>query len=157
SFDLDVRSWTSDAIDLLPTEEDKRCEKAKIYYGWINEMAREIKQIDPRHPIVMGVGETKSLELAAQHAPDVDILGLIAYRGPSFGNLFREVKQKMDKPVMLIEFGADRYNALTQLEEENYQAEFIKSQWREILKNSAGVGGARNCIGGTLFEWTDEW
>ena len=157
SFDLNVRSWTSDAIEALPTDEDKRRERARIYYSWVNDMARRIKKIDPRHPVVMGVGETKSLEWAAQFAPDIDILGLIAYRGPSFGNLFREVKQKMDKPVMLIEFGADRFNALTQLEEENYQAEFIKSQWREILKNSAAVGGARNCVGGTLFEWTDEW
>lgn len=157
SFDLDVRSWSSSAIDALPDEVDKHREKARIYYTWINDIALEIKKIDPRHPVIMGVGETKSIDLASHFAPDIDILGLIAYRGPSFGNLFREVKQKMDKPVMLIEFGADRFNSLTQTEEENYQAEFIKSQWREILKNSAAIGGARNCIGGTLFEWTDEW
>lgn len=157
SFDLDVRPWTSDAIDALPTPEERRLERAKIYYSFINEMAKEIKKIDKRHPVIIGVGETKSLDSAAKYAPDVDILGMIAYRGSSFGNLFREVKQKMDKPVMLIEFGCDRYNALTQKEEENFQAEFIKMQWRDILKNSADVGGAKNCIGGTLFEWSDEW
>lgn len=157
SFDLDVRPWTSDEIDALPTPEERRLERARIYYTFINDMAVEIKKIDKRHPVIMGVGETKSLDVAATCANDVDILGMIAYRGSSFGNLFREVKQKLDKPMMLIEFGCDRYNALTQREEENFQAEFIKMQWRDILKNSADIGGAKNCIGGTLFEWSDEW
>lgn len=157
SFDLDVRPWTNEEIDKLPTPEERRLERAKIYYTFINDMAKEIKKIDKRHPIIMGVGETKSLESAAKYATDIDVLGMIAYRGSSFGNLFREVKQKMDKPMMLIEFGCDRFNAITQKEEENNQAEFIRMQWRDILKNSADIGGAKNCIGGTLFEWSDEW
>ncbi|MBV9464204.1 MAG: hypothetical protein JO317_08260, partial [Verrucomicrobiae bacterium] len=157
SFDMDVRTWSSDAIDALPTPEDKRAERAKIYYSWINDMAKAIKQIDKAHPVVLGIGETKSLEYAAKYTPDIDILGMIAYRGPSFGTLFREVKQKYDKPVLLTEFGCDRLNAITQNEEQNMQAEFIKMQWRDILKNTARIGGAKNCLGGTIFEWTDEW
>jgi beta-galactosidase/beta-glucuronidase len=109
SFDLDVRPWTNDAIDALPTPEERRLERARIYYTFINDMAREIKKIDSRHPVIMGVGETKSLDVAAKCATDIDILGMIAYRGSSFGNLFREVKQKMDIPVVLIEFGCDRF------------------------------------------------
>ena len=157
SFDLDVRPWTSDEIDALATPEERRLERAKIYYTFINDMAKEVKKIDKRHPVIMGVGETKSLDIAAKYATDIDILGMIAYRGSSFGNLFREIKQKMDKAMMLIEFGCDRYNVITQKEEENFQAEFIKMQWRDILKNSADIGGAKNCLGGTLFEWSDEW
>ncbi len=157
SFDLGLRPWSTPEIDALPTEEARRLERAKIYYTWINDMALEIKKIDTRHPVIMGVGETKSIDSIAQYARDVDVLGVIAYRGPSFGTLFREVKQKIDKPMMLIEFGSDRFNSVTQTEEETHQAEFIKTQWRDVLKNSAFIGGTKNCIGGTLFEWTDEW
>ena len=157
SFDLDLRTWSSEEIDALPTPEEKRQARARIYYTFINDMAKEIKAIDARHPVIMGVGETKSLDSAAMYATDVDILGLICYRGSSFGSVFREVKQKMDKPMLFIEFGCDRFNMITQREEENFQAEFLKTQWRDILKNTADVGGAKNCLGGTLFEWNDEW
>ena len=38
------------------------------------------------------------------------------------------------------------------------QAYFLELQWREIYKNLYGnKGGAGNCLGGTIFEWTDEW
>jgi hypothetical protein len=35
---------------------------------------------------------------------------------------------------------------------------FLESQWSEIYQNLAGSpDGAGNCLGGTMFEWTDEW
>ena len=38
------------------------------------------------------------------------------------------------------------------------QAFFLESQWRQIYENLAqNKKGAGNCIGGTIFEWTDEW
>ena len=158
SFDHgDIQRWSSDAIDALPDPESQRKEKARLYYSFVNDLAKEIKKIDPKHPVVMGVGETASLDIASRNAPDVDVIGMIAYRGPGFGNLFRQVKDKFDKPLVMIEWGADDFNASTREEDETNQAEFVKLQWRDIERNSFGGKGAGNVLGGTLFEWTDEW
>jgi hypothetical protein len=38
------------------------------------------------------------------------------------------------------------------------QAFFLESQWRQIMDNVANAPkGAGNCLGGIIFEWTDEW
>jgi hypothetical protein len=63
-----------------------------------------------------------------------------------------------DKPVLLSEFGADCYDAYLKKEDQNMQAFFLQSQWNQIYENLANNKiGAGNCIGGTVFEWTDEW
>ncbi len=156
SFDRDVQSWSSDAIDALPPQEQKK-EKARLYYAFVNSLAKEIKQVDTRHPVVMNVGEVSSLDVAAENCPDVDVIGMIAYRGPGFGNLFRQVKQKFDLPVLLTEWGADSYNAQRGEADEANQAEFLKLQWKEIVRNTDPKKGVGNCLGGTFFEWNDEW
>jgi len=34
----------------------------------------------------------------------------------------------------------------------------VDSQWRQVFANTANVkDGEGNCIGGVVFEWTDEW
>lgn len=158
SFDLtpNLQRWTTDEIDALPTPEAQREEKARIYYTFVNDLAKEIKKIDPKHPVIMGTGETSSLQLAQPVAPDIDVIGMIAYRGPSFGNLFRQVKQKFDKPVLMIEYGADSFNALKRDPDEKNQAQFLQEQWKDIARNSDPARGG-NCLGGVVFEWNDEW
>ncbi len=128
------------------------------YYTLINEIAQEIHKIDPDHPVVMGNGELICLDVAKEYAPDIDIIGCVIYRGKTFGNFFNTLKTTFDKPVMFIEFGADAYNAYEKREDEDMQAMFLENQWSEIYKNLANnPGGAGNCLGGTMFEWTDEW
>ncbi len=157
SFDRMVQNWTTPEIEALPDPEARRREKARIYYSFVNELAKEIKKVDSKHPIVMGVGEVLSLDVAKKECPDIDVIGMIAYRGPGFGNLFRQVKQTFDRPVVMIEWGADSYNALAKTPDETTQAEFIKLQWRDIERNADPKKGVGNSIGGTLFEWSDEW
>lgn len=157
SFDRNVQRWSTEELDALDPEAQKT-EKAKIYYSFINELAKEIKKIDPKHPVVMGVGEVSSLDIAAKYAPEIDVIGMIAYRGPGFGNLFRQVKQKFDRPVAMIEWGADSYNAYRREPDEDSQAEFVKLQWQDIERNvGTNPKGAGNSIGGVIFEWNDEW
>ena len=157
SFDQNVQRWSNDTIDALPDAESQRKEKARIYYSFVNSLAREIKKIDPKHPVVLGVGEVNSLDSVKTQCPDIDAIGMIAYRGSSFGNLFRQVKQKTDLPVVMIEWGADSYNALKRDPDEGAQAEFLKLQWLDIRRNADPKKGVGNCLGGTLFEWNDEW
>jgi len=157
SFDRNVRNWSNEDIDKLGDPEKMWEARARIYYRFVNNIAKELKKIDPTRPVIMGIGEIKSLHFAAQETPDVDVLGVIAYRGASFGNLFRQIKQTYDKPVMMIEFGADRFNAYTREEDQQSQSRFIELQWKDIERNSVVKTGSGNAIGGLVFEWSDEW
>jgi beta-galactosidase/beta-glucuronidase len=157
SFDRNVNSWSSDEINKLGDPQKMWEARARIYYRFVNDLAVEVKKIDPTRPVIMGIGEIKSLSIAAQETPDIDVLGIIAYRGASFGNLFRQVKQTYDKPVLMTEFGADRFNAYTREEDQQSQTRFIEQQWKDIERNSVTKTGTGNAIGGLVFEWTDEW
>ena len=158
SFSERVNSWGSPEIDAI-TDVRKRCDiRAGIYYSFVNELAREIHLIDSQHPVALGNGELISLDAANQVCPDIDLVALIVYRGKTFGNLFKSLRATFDKPLLISEFGADSYDAYFKKEDQNAQALFLESQWREIFKNSyPNKEGAQNCLGATMFEWTDEW
>jgi beta-galactosidase len=160
SFSLGPQSmnmWSTDEIDALQDPLLKRQARAKFYYSFVNEIAQEIHKIDPKHPVVMANKELVDIDIAAEITPDIDILGCTVYRGKTFGNFFREAAIKFKKPVLLTEFGCDRYNAFLNKEEQGIQTEFIAAQWKEINKNTFKGRGAGNCLGGFVFEWTDEW
>jgi hypothetical protein len=156
SFDLGVRAWSTPATESLPPLEARR-EMAKIYYSFINDLAKTVKSIDPNHPVVMGNGEIATIDVAKQYAPDVDILGGLIYQGKTFGNYFERLKRNYGKPNCFIEFGSDRYDSVWQQEAEDWQAFFLKLQWLEIVKNRAGGTGEGNSLGGFVFGWQDEW
>lgn len=157
SFDRGVRDWTTPQIDTFDSLTAKREAKARIYYTFINDLAKSIKEIDPNHPVVMGNGELTSISVAKECTPDVDILGGIVYQGKTYGTYFKRLEKNYGKPNVFIEFGADRYDALKKEEAEDWQAFFVKLEWLEIEKNKAGGEGTGNSIGGFVFEWTDEW
>lgn len=158
SFSGKINPWSSPRIDKLGDPRQCMLARAESYYTLINEIAREIHKIDPAHPVAMGNGELVCLDVANQFAPAVDILACIIYRGKTFGNLFDNLRQVYDKPLVFVEFGCDAYNAARQEEDEDDQAAFLEWQWSEIYRNLAeNPKGAGNCIGGAIFEWTDEW
>jgi hypothetical protein len=153
-----VNPWSTDEIDKEPNPQTQKFMRAKIYYSYVNDLAREIHKADPNHPVALGNGELVGLDVANQFCPDIDLLACIIYRGKTFGNLFNSVKATFDRPVLLSEFGADAYDAYLKKEDQNMQAFFLESQWRQIYENLANnKEGAGNCLGGTIFEWTDEW
>ncbi|MFH1791574.1 MAG: hypothetical protein ABH885_06305 [Candidatus Omnitrophota bacterium] len=157
SFDRGVRDWTTPEIDLFDSPNARREAKAEIYYTFVNDIAKSIKEIDPDHPVVMGNGELISIDIAEKCCPDVDILGGIIYQGKTFGTYFQRLERNLGKPNVFIEFGADRYDAFTQEESQDWQAFFLKLQWLEIAQNMAGAKGTGNSLGGFVFEWCDEW
>ena len=158
SFSERVNPWGSPEIDAI-SDIRKRCDlRAQIYYSFINDLAEEIHKLDPNHPVALGNGELISLEIANSACPDIDLAAVIIYRGKTFGNLFRSLRMTFDKPVIISEFGADSYDAFLKKEDQNMQSLFLESQWRELFKNAyPSKEGAGNCLGGTMFEWNDEW
>lgn len=158
SFSGQVNPWTNDGIENEPDPAKRRIMRAKIYYSFVNDLAREIHKIDPNHPVALGNGEVIGLEVANEVCPDIDLVGCIIYRGKTFGNLFNSLKATFDRPIAITEFGADSYDAHRKREDQNMQAYFLESQWRQIYRNLyEDEDGAGNCLGGTSFEWTDEW
>ena len=132
--------------------------RTKIYYSYVNDIAREIHKIDPNHPVALGNGELVGLDTAVKFCPDIDLVACIIYRGKSFGTLFKSLRTTFDRPVVLSEFGADAYDSFLGKEDQNQQAFFLEAQWRQIYQNLAKEKkGAGNCLGGFMFEWSDEW
>jgi hypothetical protein len=153
-----VNKWSTPEIDKESSPQKQKEMRAKIYYSFINDLANQIHKIDSNHPVALGNGELMGLEFAKDYCPDADLVACIIYRGKTFGNLFKSLKATFDRPVLLSEFGADAYDAYLNKEDQNMQAFFLESQWRQIYQNLAdNKEGEGNCLGGTMFEWTDEW
>lgn len=157
SFDGRINPWSAPSLDKIPNPYDRKIARAKIYYTFVNELAKIVKKIDPTRPVGFGNGELEAIEVAKECCPDVDFVGIIIYRGKSFGNLFRQLKDKFPKPCIMVEFGCDSYNAAEGKPDEDNQVLFLKQLWNEIENNTYKGKGEKNCLGGTVFEWNDEW
>ena len=122
----------------------------------LNEAAARIRALDAEHPIATVYGEIPSAELV-EAMPQIDIWGINAYRGLSFGPLFDQFAAISDKPMFMGEYGADAYNANRAMPDPQAQAEATENLTLEILAHSPARGAQGQCLGGTLFEWADEW
>jgi len=120
----------------------------------LNEVMGLIRTVDSRLPIVNVYGELPSREVI-DAMPLTDIWGINAYRGLTFGDLFTQYASRTTKPMMLGEYGADAWNALTPAEDQAAQALATEALTAEIHAHWSGSGGV--AVGGSIFEWCDEW
>ncbi|MFP2926309.1 glycoside hydrolase family 2 TIM barrel-domain containing protein, partial [Pyxidicoccus sp. 3LG] len=147
--------WTGFEIQALPGQEDSA--RAESLYSLMGEAVRTIKKRDTRHPVTIANGDVQYVDHIARHMPELDIFGTNVYRGPSARDLFDVVLQKLNKPVMFTEFGADAYDAKAGREDHLAQAEYLRQQWEEIYSQAYGQGRAGNALGGFVFQWVDGW
>jgi hypothetical protein len=132
----------------------------EAYYKFLNRAALYIKSLDPNHPVALCNGDVLFLDKAAQYAPDVDIYGANAYRGEhGFGDSFwQDIADIWKKPAFITEYGCPAYHHRRSVAEgERLQAEYHRGNWMDIERNTAGGAGAGNALGGSAFEWVDEW
>ena len=129
------------------------------FFKFANEVAKQIKAIDPGHPVAICSGDVLFLDKFGRNCPDIDIFGSNAYRGDyGFGFLWRQVKKEADKPVFITEFGCPAYAEGKSLDDAEYlQAQYHSGAWGDIEYNMAFKPGAGNALGGVVFEWSDEW
>lgn len=149
-------SWSSFEIENLPVGEQNTA-KARYLYSLWNEVTEAGKAIDPNHPFTIVNGDIQYIDLIAELIPNLDLLGVNAYRGTSFTGLWRDVNEKLDLPVVFFEFGSDAFNARAFAEDQRSQALVLKDQWQEMYNKAAGNGEEGNSIGAFVFEWRDEW
>jgi len=130
----------------------------KAYYEFVNEAVKMIHELDPTHPVAISNGMTEHLDLIAKYAPEVDILMINAYWGSrGFGSLWEEAGKKIDRPVIIGEFGCPAYHeGESQKVAESEQAYYLRNCWENIMDNTAGSKSG-NALGGVVYEWMDEW
>ncbi len=123
----------------------------------INEAAELIRAVDDDHPISTIYGELGGIEAQMAAMPNIDIWGINAYRGISFGDLFTKFAAASSKPMYLGEYGADAYDSRNGGKVDvDAQGLATQALTQEIIDNyvtpSSGVA-----LGGFVFEWADEW
>jgi hypothetical protein len=149
-------SWSSFEIENLP-EGEQNAAKARHLYSLFGEVIAAGKAIAPNHPFTIVNGDIQYIDLIAEYLKDMDLLGVNAYRGPSFTDLWSDVEKKLGLPVVFFEFGSDAFNARRFEEDQRSQAMLLKDQWQEMYNKAYGNGEEGNSIGGFVFEWRDEW
>lgn len=149
--------WDGAETEDIPIQDRKSTVRARAMYKLFNEATIAMKAIDSNHPIAICNGDLLFLDIIAEECKDVDVFGTNVYRGVSFGDLFERVKKEYGKPVLFTEFGADAFNVLSNQEDQNAQAFYLKGNWKEIYENAAGLGKTGNAIGGYTFQFSDGW
>ena len=149
--------WDGAETENIPLEDRKSTKRAKDLYSLFNEAVVEMKKIDTSHPIAICNGDLLFLDILAKECKDIDILGTNMYRGVSFGNAFEQVKEKLNKPLLFSEFGADAFNAIDNVEDQKSQAYYMVNNWKEIYENAANLGKSGNSLGGFTFQFSDGW
>ena len=153
--------WAGAETEDFPDDEEQKKfigeKRGRPMYRLMNEAAKKIKAADSSHPVAICNGDVLFIDIIAEECKDVDVYGVNMYRGKSFGNAFQVVKDKLNKPIMFTEFGADAFNAMTNKEDQTSQAFYLVQNWKEIYENAAGLGKAGNSIGGFTFQFSDGW
>lgn len=153
--------WAGAETEDFPDEEDKKREvgekRGRPMYKLMNDAAIKMKSISTTRPVAICNGDVLFIDIVAEECKDVDIYGTNMYRGASFGDAFKVIKEKLNKPVMLTEFGADAFNAIENQEDQHSQAYYMVENWKDIYSNASGLDKADNAIGGFTFQFSDGW
>ena len=92
-------SWKSFEIENIPVGEQAAA-KARYLYSLFEEIMAAGQKIDPNHPFTIVNGERQYMDLVAEICTSLDLFGVNSYRGKSFTNLWEEVDEKLDLPVL---------------------------------------------------------
>ncbi len=140
----------------LGNEMEDPAGKNGAVWAEINNLARLVKSIDPRHPTMTVIAEIGGDKVKNLHAlcPDIDIVGINSYAGAtSVGERYRKLGGT--KPYLLTEFGppgiweipkdeSGAYHELTSTE----KADAYRKAYRSAVLGQPGV-----CLGSYAFLW----
>lgn len=122
----------------------------------INNLARLVKSIDPRHPTMTVIAELGGNKVQNLHAlcPDVDILGINSYAGAaSVGERYRKLGGT--KPYLLTEFGPPGIWEISKNDIEAYPELTSTAKvaaYRTAYQNAV-LGQKGTCLGSYAFMW----
>lgn len=120
----------------------------------IRQVIQAVKRVDSSHPVSTVYGDLPTPHELSQLS-EVDVWGVNYYNELTFSDLFDRWAAVSGKPMFLGEYGADAYDGVKRRVDEAAQAHATSVLTQEIMDHSTLGGGV--CIGGVLFELTDEW
>jgi hypothetical protein len=126
--------------------------------------AQRIKALDPKHPVstsFAAVG-TSPTDAELMRLSGVDVWALNIYSQPGFFNRFTDwrlqaTRTGVQRPFFISEYGADAYNTTAGRADAVAQATALRTQTQEIRQQLSARNPAFPCLGGTPFEFNDEW
>lgn len=124
----------------------------------LNAAAKLVREADRTRPVASIWSDSPGdLGVTVRAMPLVDLWGVNAYRGGSFGNLFDEYRNVLPAgvPLFIGEFGVDAYHARSPEEGLRAHADKTAVLARELHDRTAAPRG--DVAGGFVFEWCDEW
>jgi len=129
-------------------------------FSLLNEMAQLAhteEGMNP-HPVTTPLADSNLISTISTYDPgmtNLDVWSVQVYRGSSFGTLFSDYQAVSTKPLAILEYGIDAYDDQNGDEYETlgtaHQADYAKSLWNEIARNSPV------CTGGSIMAYSDEW
>lgn len=137
------------------------------YFGMIQEIAQEIKQIDTAHPIFVAEEFTPHMPSALaelkRYVPSVDVYGINSYYMQNVSRLDSVVKAVCGtKPYLVSEFGpkgywqhdyTDYFYGYFLYEQNSFsKAKYMSYQWDKYIEPHKG-----QCLGGVAFCWQDRF
>jgi hypothetical protein len=128
----------------------------------IESAAQLVKLHDTGHPVVSSYGsifnKPNDIETYVNvTCPTIDVWSFNEYRGPGFSRFFDQWRFISGKPMFLGEFGIDAYNSTRQQEDQATHALWGGQLWEEIARNLSADDSSLVALGGTIFEFNDEW
>jgi len=141
------------------------------WYPQLDSMALAAHQAEGAsfHPVGTANSETSGLGDICQNGcsddtrlPNLNLWGVQAYRGCSFGTLFNEYQSKSDcaRPLIVTEFGADAWDSLSGpsgAENQTLQANCLGQLLGEADQALAVRTAGGVSAGQVVFAWSDEW
>jgi hypothetical protein len=133
-------------------------------YAKVTDAARRIKELDPNHAVATSFAPLDEIPTDAdlRRLSGIDVWGLNVYSQPGFFNRFASwrlagPRTGIKKPIFLSEYGADAYDNRGGHPDEAAQAAALRRQTQEIRAQLSARNPAFPLLGGTPFEWNDEW
>ncbi len=107
------------------------------------------------HPVCANNGGIENIGSTAMSADDaslsyMDLWATNIYEWDFSGSM-AAYRTRSQKPIVFTEWGIDALDDRTKREYEDVQASFDSTNWTQI------IAAGDVCVGGTVFEFTDEW
>ncbi len=127
------------------------------WYSLVQELAVAAYEVEDSlyHPVCASNGGVFNIGSITKKADDATLSYMDLWASNMYdvnlANVISTYKTRSQKPIVVTEFGIDALDNRTKLEYEDVQADFDSTNWSQIVSHSDV------CIGGTVFEFTDEW